>query len=73
MEPWVDLCEQALAKMVTRLGITAPVPLRELAYAVATFYLGVNLLTHLDESRRIDAVFGRLEELFPDLARALAR
>ena len=45
MEPWVDLCEQALAKMVTRLGITAPVPLRELAYAVATFYLGVNLLT----------------------------
>jgi hypothetical protein len=54
-------------------SVPPPVPPAELAYAVVTFYLGVNLLTHLDESRRIDAVFGRLEELFPDLARALAR
>ena len=29
-------------------------------------------LTHLDESRRIDAVFGRLQALAPALARALA-
>jgi AcrR family transcriptional regulator len=73
LEPWVDLCEEALAKGFDLLGLPPPVPPAELAYAVVTFYLGVNLLTHLDESRRIDAVFGRLEELFPDLARALAR
>jgi AcrR family transcriptional regulator len=73
LEPWVDLCEQALTKGFDLLGVPPPVPPAELAYAVATFYLGVNLLTHLDESRRIDAVFGRLEELVPDLARALTR
>ncbi len=68
MEPWIDLCEQALAKGIARLGVPTPLPLRELAYAVITFYLGVNLLTHLDESRRIDALFSRLEQLGPILA-----
>ena len=68
MEPWIDLCEAALAKSFGRLGIPALVPLRELAYAVVTFYLGVNLVTHLDESRRIDALFSRVQELAPALA-----
>jgi AcrR family transcriptional regulator len=72
LEPWVDLCEEALTKGFDLLGVPPPVPPAELAYAVATFYLGVNLLTHLDESRRIDAVFGRLESLAPVLARALS-
>jgi len=72
VEPWVDLCEEALAKGFGLLGVPPPVPPAELAYALATFYLGVNLLTHLDESRRIDAVFGRLQALAPVLARALA-
>jgi AcrR family transcriptional regulator len=63
MEPWVELCEQALAKGFERLGVATPPPLRELAYAVATFYLGVSLLTHLDERRRIDSLFGGVEAL----------
>jgi AcrR family transcriptional regulator len=68
MEPWIELCEGALAKGLARLGVPAVVPLRELAYAVVTFYLGVNLLTHLDEDRRIDTLFARVEELSPVLA-----
>ena len=72
LEPWLALCEQALAKGFGRLGVPPPAPLPDLAYAVVTFYLGVNLLTHLDESRRIDAIFGRLEELAPVLARTFA-
>ena len=72
MQPWVDLCEEAVAKGFRLLGIPPPLPAADLAYAVATFYLGVNLLTHLDESRRIDSMFDRLEELAPLVARALA-
>jgi AcrR family transcriptional regulator len=71
MEPWIDLCEQALAKGVDRLGLATPLPPRDIAYAVVTFYLGVNLLTHLDERRRIDRLFDRIEELAP-IASALA-
>ncbi len=65
MEPWIDLCEQALAKGFDRLGLTTPLPLRDLAYAIVTFYLGVNLLTHLDERRTIDSLFRQVEELAP--------
>jgi AcrR family transcriptional regulator len=72
LQPWVELCEEAVVKGFRLLGVPPPLPPAELAYAVATFYLGVNLLTHLDESRRIDAMFDRLDELAPVVARALA-
>ena len=60
MEPWIELCEEALAKALPPL----PVPLGDLAYAVVTFYLGLNLLTHLDEDReRPEALVARLQGL----------
>jgi hypothetical protein len=50
------------------------VPRRELAYAFVTFYLGVNLMTLLDERHtRTDALFARLEALAPILAAAAQR
>jgi hypothetical protein len=62
MEPWVALAEEALRKA----AVPAVVPLRDLAYALVTFYLGVNLLTHLDEDRtRTDALFAHVEALAP--------
>jgi AcrR family transcriptional regulator len=73
MEAWIDLCEDALAKGFDRLGVPHPLPLRDLAYAVVTFYLGVNLLTHLDESGRIDALFGQVDHLAPILSGLGAR
>jgi AcrR family transcriptional regulator len=73
MEPWLELCEDALGKARARLDLPELIPVRDLAYAVVTFYLGVNLLTHLDADRtRTDALFGRLEEL-GRLASSLAR
>jgi AcrR family transcriptional regulator len=65
MEPWIDLCEDALAKGFDRLALAPPVSLRDAAYAVVTFYVGVNLLAHLDERRTIDGLVGRLAELAP--------
>jgi AcrR family transcriptional regulator len=68
MEPWIELTEDALTKALGDLG-GLELPVRELAYAVTTFYLGVNLLTHLDADRvRADALFARLETLAPALA-----
>jgi AcrR family transcriptional regulator len=69
MEPWIDLAEEALAKVLARLEVPELVPARELAYAFVTFYLGVNLLVHLDTDRaRTDALFARLRSLTPALA-----
>jgi AcrR family transcriptional regulator len=66
MEPWIELCEEALAKALSGLPIQEVVPLRELAYAVTTFYLGLNLLTHLDaEHERTEALVARLQGLAP--------
>jgi AcrR family transcriptional regulator len=64
MEPWIELCEDALRKALTTTSAADVVPLRDLAYAVVTFYLGLNLLTHLDEDReRTEAVVARLQGL----------
>jgi AcrR family transcriptional regulator len=64
MEPWIELCEEALRKALSRTPAANLVPLRDLAYAVVTFYLGLNLLTHLDEDReRTEAVVARLQSL----------
>jgi AcrR family transcriptional regulator len=64
MEPWIELCEEALRKALSSTPATPVVPLRDLAYAVVTFYLGLNLLTHLDQDReRTEAVIARLQGL----------
>jgi AcrR family transcriptional regulator len=64
MEPWIELCEDALRRALATTPAAEVVPLRDLAYAVVTFYLGLNLLTHLDQDReRTEAVVGSLEKL----------
>src|SRR5919204_3238875 len=61
MEPWIEFAEEALARV-----LPPGMPVRELAYGAVTFYLGVNLMTHLDpDAERTDALFGRARELAP--------
>ena len=69
MDPWVKLCEEAIEKGFRWLGLPELLPRQDLAYAFVTFYLGVNLMTQLDEDRaRTDALFERLESVAPLLA-----
>jgi AcrR family transcriptional regulator len=69
MEPWIELCEEALRKALASSPAREVVPLRDLAYAIVTFYLGLNLLTHLDEDReRTEALVKRLQSLAPLLS-----
>jgi len=72
MEPWVGLCEEAILKTASLAGVAVPLPSRDLAYAAATFYLGVNLLTHLDPERRIEALLVRAQALAPLLTTTTA-
>jgi AcrR family transcriptional regulator len=66
MDPWIELCEDALRKGLAQTPAAEALPLRDLAYAVVTFYLGLNLLTHLDEDReRTEALVARLQALAP--------
>ena len=66
MEPWLELCERTLERIAGESPLTAVVDRKELAYAIVTFYLGANLLTHLEADRaRVDALIARLRELGP--------
>jgi AcrR family transcriptional regulator len=64
MQPWIELCERALRKLHDELAVPELLPVREVAYAIVTFYLGANLLAHLDP-KRTDALFARLGQLEP--------
>lgn len=69
MEPWIDLSRDAFRKAARLAGLEELVPVDELAYAVAAFYMGLNLATHLEgDHSRADALFARLESLISDVA-----
>ncbi len=60
-EPWLELAEKTLARV-----LPPAFPARELAYAVVTFYFGLNLLAHLDPAdRRAEALFGEAAAVAP--------
>jgi AcrR family transcriptional regulator len=64
MTPWHELAEETIARLVPPL-----VPARELAYAVVTFYIGVNLRSHLaPDDDRLPALFESAEKTAPLLA-----
>jgi AcrR family transcriptional regulator len=74
MEPWIDFAEQSFVKVLRGTPLAGALPTKELAYAVVTFYLGVNLLTALDPDRRQpEQLLDRAAELAPLLEGLLGR
>lgn len=65
-EPWIDLAEGAVSNVLKSMGLPDIVPTRTLAYAVVALYLGIDLLSHLENDD------SRAEALF-DAARTVAR
>ena len=64
MQPWLDLAESGAANAVAGTPLEQLVPPRTLAVAAVTFYLGANLLTHLqDDFSALTAVLERGAEL----------
>ena len=73
MQPWIDLCEDVFGRILVDAPLPE-IPTRELAYAAATFYLGANLLTHLDPGgARTEALIARLGEFESVISALLER
>jgi AcrR family transcriptional regulator len=65
-EPWIEFVERTLDHVIGGSPLAKLLPPRELAYAAITFYLGVNLFTHLDaDHSRTDAVFDLAARVAP--------
>ena len=64
-QPWLDFVEGTIAGVLEGSPFEQVFPARDLAFAVIAFYMGVNLLTHLEEDRE------RIVSLF-ELARTVA-
>jgi len=65
-EPWIEFVEQTLERVIGGSPLAKLMPPRDLAYAAITFYLGVNLFTHLDADRtRTEALFGLAARVAP--------
>jgi AcrR family transcriptional regulator len=72
MQPWLELCEETLERVLADSPLLQVLPSSELAYSIVTFYLGANVLTHLEGDRtRADAVIQRLRLLEPLASRLL--
>jgi hypothetical protein len=64
MQPWLELCQETLTRILGETPLTAVVPRGELARAIVTFYLGANLLTHLEgDTGAAEAVIARLRDV----------
>jgi AcrR family transcriptional regulator len=65
-EPWIDFIERTLDRVIGGSPLAKLMPPRDLAYAAITFYLGVNLFTHLDADRsRTEALFNLAGRVAP--------
>lgn len=65
-EPWIEFVEQTLDQVIGGTPLARLMPPRDLADAAVTFYLGVNLFTHLDADRtRTEVMFGLAARVAP--------
>lgn len=65
-EPWTDFIEEAIRKVAGDSPLLQLVPPKELAYAIICFYLGVNLMTQLDENdARVSTLFEVADRIAP--------
>jgi AcrR family transcriptional regulator len=63
MQPWVELVERAVRRVLAGTPLAALADPHELALAAVTFYLGANLVTRLDpEHAGIDGLLASAEQ-----------
>ena len=71
-EEWIRIVEQALDRSLGRYGLGGMVPTREGAYAIASMFLGIELLTRLDpersEAEKVFDMMAGMARLIEDLA-----
>ena len=61
MEPWIELARETLARV-----LPAGLPVADAAYGIVVWYVGANLMAHLDpDGTRTEAFFARAREWTP--------
>jgi AcrR family transcriptional regulator len=64
IEPWIRFTEETVTRILSGSPLQAIVPARDLAFAIVSLYLGIELLTHLSADRsRADALFAAASAL----------
>lgn len=64
IETWTAFAESAVSEAVDPLLLAATAPASEIAYGIVAMYLGLEMLSHLDEDRdKARALFGRARQL----------
>jgi AcrR family transcriptional regulator len=68
-DPWLDFVEGAIRKAAGDSPLLQLLPLRDIAYGILCFYLGVNLMTQLEpEGDRVERLFDLASGLAPLVA-----
>jgi AcrR family transcriptional regulator len=74
IKPWVSFTEGSISRVIGDTPFAAAVPAGEVAFAIVSLYLGMELLTQLTGQRSsVDSLFGaveRLASLFAPLAQS---
>jgi AcrR family transcriptional regulator len=72
MDPWIDLAEEAIRKVMVGSPFEQALPARQVAFAVVAFYGGINTLTNLSRERpEVDELFRTAARLGPFLSALL--
>ena len=64
MVPWTDLVEDALGRVLADTPLAAAVPLGDVAFAIASLFLGMELMAGLDpdtDEDPVDRLFASLD------------
>ena len=71
-EPWVEFVEDVIRRVTKGTPLETMLPVHDIAYGTIAFYLGVNLLTHLDADRKqIESLFGTASAYAPMMSAML--
>jgi AcrR family transcriptional regulator len=60
-DPWIEVVRETLERVTTGTPFAGLVPIDDAAYGVAALFLGIELLTHLDPSRRQDTLYETIQ------------
>jgi AcrR family transcriptional regulator len=72
-QPWLEFVEETIAKLLKNSPFEQMLPSRDLAFALIAFYMGVNLLTHLDKDQAgVDSLFAVARSLAPSFSPMLS-
>jgi AcrR family transcriptional regulator len=64
LEPWIDLAEDAIRNVLSKIGLEGIAPPRALAYGINALYVGVDLLSHLEnDNTKAEALFDAVKGL----------